>query len=1049
MKKSHGLLPLVAFACAASASNADWPTYRGDAGRTATTLEAGPELLRLAWRLASAAPPRPAWPPPADRSYWQRLDSINPRITDDHAFHPVASGGTVYFASSADDTLRAMDAATGAVRWRFTADGPLRYAPAVAEGRVFVGGDDGCVACLDAVSGELLWRRRIADEDRRIPGNGRLISDMPVRTGLVVRDGAVYVAAGLFPSQGVFAAALDAATGDFLWRRPLDASPQGYLLLSEDRLFVPTGRGSPIVLDRASGAQIGSLQGKGGTFAVVAHDEVVFGVGNQGGLDVADARSTESLVAFEGTSCAASRKHTYLLGEGRLIAIDRVNHSRLVRERNTLRTEIQTLQRARRAATEGEETRELLSKRLREAASRLTEMEEELAACRLWETSAVGARTLAATPEAVVTAGDGFVQLLDAETGIEVDRAEVDGVVLGVAIDDGRLFAATDLGTLYCFGPEGASAALQAVASASSPSAESPLNASSPEFRAAAALQESIGSTRGYGLLVGADLRTLAALLAATELHWIVVDADREKIETLRNLLLDAGDYGDRAAVHHIAGERLPFADYFANLVFVADDARPWSRAELERMVRPAGGVAWIDSEAWTRPPLPGVGRWVHQYGDLQNTTASGDATISGDLALQWFGSLGPQPMVDRHLRAPAPLVADGRTFVPGENQINCIDSYHGTEYWRLDIPGSQRYSAPFDGGYICYDAGELAIAVQEEAWFVDARNGRIARRIPLLKEADDSRHSDAWGYLAILDDRVVGTRQAAKAARLAPSRELISDDYQNAQPLATSHSLFSLDRATGDLAWEFRGTIINSTIAIGDGAIFFIATLAKQSPPRAPLDELLGDGAEVVCLDAASGELQWRRPAPKAMLDCVNILYLQLAGGRVMLSGSLPAQGDTLYRLAALDAATGDLIWEAEHLRGKPGEFGHGEQVHHPVVLGDWIVAEPRIYSVASGATVDPFGDGGLIRRPGHGCGNMSGGGTCLFFRSGVTSLLDFSAAGDPKERFVPLAPSRPGCWINIIPADGLVIVPEASSGCVCNYSIQASMAFAPRSRN
>jgi len=39
----------------------------------------------------------------------------------------------------------------------------------------------------------------------------------------------------------------------------------------------------------------------------------------------------------------------------------------------------------------------------------------------------------------------------------------------------------------------------------------------------------------------------------------------------------------------------------------------------------------------------------------------------------------------------------------------------------------------------------------------------------------------------------------------------------------------------------------------------------------------------------------------------------------------------------------------------------------------------------------------------------------------------------------------ARPGCWINIIPAGGLVLIPESSSGCTCGYALQSSMAYAP----
>jgi hypothetical protein len=39
----------------------------------------------------------------------------------------------------------------------------------------------------------------------------------------------------------------------------------------------------------------------------------------------------------------------------------------------------------------------------------------------------------------------------------------------------------------------------------------------------------------------------------------------------------------------------------------------------------------------------------------------------------------------------------------------------------------------------------------------------------------------------------------------------------------------------------------------------------------------------------------------------------------------------------------------------------------------------------------------------------------------------------------------TRPGCWINMIPAAGLLLVPEASSGCQCNFAVQTSLAFRP----
>lgn len=38
-----------------------------------------------------------------------------------------------------------------------------------------------------------------------------------------------------------------------------------------------------------------------------------------------------------------------------------------------------------------------------------------------------------------------------------------------------------------------------------------------------------------------------------------------------------------------------------------------------------------------------------------------------------------------------------------------------------------------------------------------------------------------------------------------------------------------------------------------------------------------------------------------------------------------------------------------------------------------------------------------------------------------------------------------RPGCYINIISAGGLVLMPEASSGCACPYNFQTTIALIP----
>jgi hypothetical protein len=64
------------------------------------------------------------------------------------------------------------------------------------------------------------------------------------------------------------------------------------------------------------------------------------------------------------------------------------------------------------------------------------------------------------------------------------------------------------------------------------------------------------------------------------------------------------------------------------------------------------------------------------------------------------------------------------------------------------------------------------------------------------------------------------------------------------------------------------------------------------------------------------------------------------------------------------------------------------------------------------------------------------------LMFRSGYTGFYNLDQ-DDGTQHF---AGHRLGCWINAIPANGLVMIPEASAGCVCQFSIASTITLEPR---
>ena len=122
---------------------ADWPTYQHDYARTGVARESLLAPFTDGWVHRSRHAPRPAWRGEAKWDGWNKVYDLKSRQIFDYAYHPVIADGLLYYGSSADDKIYCLDAATGEQRWTFFTEGPVRLAPTIAEGRVFVGSDDG------------------------------------------------------------------------------------------------------------------------------------------------------------------------------------------------------------------------------------------------------------------------------------------------------------------------------------------------------------------------------------------------------------------------------------------------------------------------------------------------------------------------------------------------------------------------------------------------------------------------------------------------------------------------------------------------------------------------------------------------------------------------------------------------------------------------------------------------------------------------------------------------------------------------------------------
>jgi outer membrane protein assembly factor BamB len=118
---------------------------------------------------------------------------------------PAVLAGVVYFGSG-DNYVYAVDAATGALRWKYKTGNVVHGSPALAGGMVYVGSFDTYFYALDAATGILAWKFKTGDDDQ-----GHLMTGIP--GSAAVADGIVY-----FGCRDANVYALDAKTGSKRWQ---------------------------------------------------------------------------------------------------------------------------------------------------------------------------------------------------------------------------------------------------------------------------------------------------------------------------------------------------------------------------------------------------------------------------------------------------------------------------------------------------------------------------------------------------------------------------------------------------------------------------------------------------------------------------------------------------------------------------------------------------------------------------------------------------------------------------------------------------------------
>ena len=388
-----------------AANNAnDWPTRLKDIRRGGMTSEKLVLPLSQAWVYTTARGPLPAWTEsPARHDNYHFYYDLKPRQNFDRCFDVAVVGDSVYFGSSSSGAVTCLNAAQGGKEvWTFFTDGPVRFAPQVAAGKVYFGSDDGFVYCLDAAGGTVVWSERAGPSAEKFWGNERMISVWPVRSSVLVDGADVFWTAGLFPGEGMFLCKRHAADGSGGWTQTPAKPHQGYMLATSQFVLAPSGKSSPTIYRRDNGGSMGDLrksQRDGGSWALITPDENIWSGPTVEGQTQRFKQDGKTFVASvkDANSLVAGTLGIYYNTNSTIVRIDQHDHS------------------------------------------------------PVWKKEHVYPNSLIVAGRHVFAGGMGQVAAFDAENGRQLWSAPVDGNAYGLAVAAKRLYVSTNTGSIYCF----------------------------------------------------------------------------------------------------------------------------------------------------------------------------------------------------------------------------------------------------------------------------------------------------------------------------------------------------------------------------------------------------------------------------------------------------------------------------------------------------------------------------------------------------------------------------------------------------------------------
>ncbi len=1074
---------VVAFATLVLAQTAvasdDWPMWRYDAQRTASSPNQPPTKPELLWKHSYGARVT-AWDDPLNQDL----------MPYDRIFEPIVVGGKVLLGFNDQDKLVALDATTGKTSWTFFAEAPIRFAPAAWQDRIFVCSDDGYLYCLKADSGELLWKFSGAPNAQHALGNKRLTSAWPARGAPVVRDDKVYFAASIWPFMGTFIYSLDCATGKLLWvndstgsqyiKQPHSApsfagvGPQGCLVATDKYLIVPGGRSVPAVFNRADGKfkyfEINAGgKGTGGSF--VAADEKQFFVHTR--LNGTRAFHIESGKKTAFMPCEPVIRGEFLYAAAELSG-QRLIHCYLANQ-------------------DADENRE-----------------------PEWSFEANANDDLIGAGDHLVASGAGKVSIIKLPSLVDGDwkgmkvlhELSIGQSVKRVLVADKKILCVTETGDIYCYGDKAESSSVESSASLSITNANSPPSFSDQTGRNA---QQRLskwlesGQPEGYAFWFGPCNPQMVEALAKQSpfVQLAIVDSDASRVQQTRLQLDSLGAYG-KITVHLAKPRDFKPPQYVAHTVFVTKPSETASTNEdwqaIYGSVRPFGGTMIVSAAENAREkllkritalnleqaqvqtnstgliikrngPLPGADDWTHQYGSIANTLKSDDSRVKLPLGILWFGGSSNMDVLPRHGHGPPQQVLGGRLYIEGMNSISARDVYTGRVLWQREFENLGTHDVYFDDTYdnkpldpkynqvhipganargtnYVVTEDRVYLVVDNHCKILDAITGKDIGKIVLPKTKSGDPE---WGFIGIYKDVLLGGVGFANY-RDRNSLEFETDSILSLSKVgfgsksldrAASRALIAYDRKTGEQLWrvDANHSFWHNGIVAGGDRVYMLdrnPAMVEEALKRRGISK--GDGYRILAVDYKTGKQIWE------VKENVTGTWLGYSEKHDLLLHARSAATDRLVDesgrgMRVYNAKDGTVRWAKDKL-----------SYSGPCILhNNWIITNANAYAQSAGAFDIRTGEQRMTKNPltgkfqpwkitrAYGCNNIIASENMLTFRSGAAGYYDLLTESGTGN----LGGFKSGCTSNLVVAGGVLNAPDYTRTCSCAYQNQTSLAL------